>query len=313
VAAMNDFRLHPDFSNNGNYGIPFTTVGAGQPRVPISFEYADESDAGPYPIPPDAPVENGGDRHILVVDRDACRLYEVFAAERAGAGWRAGSGAVFDLRSTSLRPDGWTSADAAGLPILPGLARADEVVGKGVIDHALRFTVSRSQRAYLFPARHFASDERDPAVPPMGLRVRLKASFPLSGFGPQSMVVLGALKRYGMIVADNGSTGYVTGAPSRLWNDDDLHDLERVPASAFEVVDTSSLPGTPRARIVNARRSTANGRHVVRFLHTAAGPVTLEARVGKRVVARTRKVVRQGMGTLSVPSRPSATYRLTAR
>lgn len=307
---MEGFRLHPDFSDAGGYGIPFTTVGRDQPRAPMAFEYADESDAGPYPIPADPPVENGGDRHILVVDRDECRLYEVFAAERAGAGWNAGSGAIFDLRTTALRPDGWTSADAAGLPILPGLARADEVVGRGVIDHALRFTVPRSQRAYLHPARHFASDIGDPAVPPMGLRVRLKASYPVGGFGPQARVVLEALKRYGMIVADNGSSGFVTGAPSRQWDDDDLHALERVPASAFEAVDTSAMPGTPRARARNTRHSDGGGKHSVRFLHTAAGPVTLETVVGGRVVRRVRRTARMGVVTISTRSRAGAQYRL---
>jgi hypothetical protein len=313
MGRMEGFRLHPDFSNAGDYGIPFTTVGRGQARVPMAFEYADESDAGPYPIPANPPVENGGDRHILVVDRDECRLYEVFAAERAGAGWNAGSGAVFDLRTTALRPEGWTSADAAGLPILPGLVRADEVVGRGVIDHALRFTVSRSQNTFLFPARHFASDISDPAMPPMGLRVRLKASFPLNGFGPQSRAVLVALKRYGMIVADNGSSGFVTGAPSRQWDDDDLHALERVPASAFQVVDTTSLPGTPRARVLNARHSNGGGKHSVRFLHTAAGPVTLETVVGGKVVKRVRRAARQGVVTISTPTRAGAKYLLTPR
>jgi hypothetical protein len=312
LREMDGFRLHPDFSNAGDYGIPFTTVGGDQPRVPISVEYSDESDPGPYPIPPNAPVESGGDRHILVVDRDACRLYEVFAAERAGTGWQAGSGATFDLRSGTLRPDGWTSADAAGLPILPGLARADEVVGRGTIDHALRFTVSRSQRAYLFPARHFASNDINPALPPMGLRVRLKASYPIGGFGPQARTILTALKRYGMIVADNGSSGFVTGAPSRQWDDDDLHALERVPSSAFEVVDTSALPGTPRARVINPRHGDAQGRHTVRFLHTAAGRVTLETVVGGRVVGRAVRTARQGMVTISARGRAKATYRLRA-
>lgn len=313
LARMADFRLHPDFSNSGDYGIPFTTVGASQPKVPIAFDYADESDPGPYPIPADPPVENGGDRHVLVVDRDACRLYEVFAAQRSGGGWRAGSGATFDLRSSALRREGWTSADAAGLAILPGLARADEVVDRGRIDHALRFTVSRTQRAFLFPARHFASDERDPAAVPMGLRVRLKRSFPLTGFGPQSRAILTALKRYGMIVADNGSSGFITGAPSRAWDDDDLHALERVPASAFEAVDTSTLPGTPRPRLVNPRHSDTGRRHAVRFLHTAKGPVTLETVVGGRVVQRVRRVLRQGVASISTRRRDGAVYRLRSR
>ena len=187
------------------------------------------------------------------------------------------------------------------------------MVDRGRIDHALRVTVSRSQRAFLFPARHFASDVRDPSVPPMGLRLRLRRSFPLGGFGPQAQTVLRALKRYGMIVADNGSTGFISGAPSPAWDDDDLHALERVPASAFEVVDVSRLPGTPSARVVNARHTEAGGRHQVRFLHTAAGPVTIETVVGRAVVGRLRRILRQGVATISTPARPGARYRLRLR
>ena len=244
-------NVHADFGS-GRYegrriGIPYTTVPRRQRRVPVSFEYAGESDPGPYPIPRDAPVEGGrrsdGDRHVIVVDRGRCRLYELFAARPVNGGrrWRAGSGAVWNLRSNRLRPAGWTSADAAGLPILPGLARHHEV-RRGKIDHALRFTVSRSRRAYVYPARHFASDLTDPDLPPMGLRVRLKASFDTSRFPRQSRIVLDALKRYGMIVADNGSDWYISGAPHRRWNNDDLHRLHEVTGADFEVVDTSSLP-----------------------------------------------------------------------
>jgi len=234
-----DRSLHADFGS-GLYqgrpvGIPFTTVGRGQKKVSVSFDDAAESDRGPYPIPAGAPIEGGGDRHVLVVDRDACELYELFAARRAGRGWHAGSGATFDLRSNKVRPKGFTSADAAGLPILPGLARADELA-KGSIDHALRMTVQRSRRAYIYPARHFASNDTDPSLPPMGLRLRLKASFPTAGFGPQARIVLTALKRYGLIVADNGSSWFISGAPSPLWNNDDLHGLGRVTGSNFEVV-----------------------------------------------------------------------------
>ncbi len=244
-------NVHADFGS-GRYegsriGIPYTTVPRGQRRVPVSFEYADESDRGPYPIPRDAPIEGGrgsdGDRHVIVVDRSRCKLYELFAARpvNGGRSWRAGSGAVWSLRSNRLRPAGWTSADAAGLPIRPGLARYDEV-RRGRIDHALRFTVSRSRRAYVYPARHFASSLTDPDLPPMGLRVRLKASFDTSRFPRQSRIVLNALKRYGMIVADNGSDWFVSGAPHRGWNNDDLHRLHEVRGRDFEVVDTSSLP-----------------------------------------------------------------------
>jgi len=200
---------------------------------------------GPYPIPRGVAIEGGrsadGDRHALIVDRDRCRLYELFALyPTPGGGWRAGSGATWDLRSNRLRPAGWTSADAAGLPILPGLARYEEVA-RGRIDHALRFTASRTRRAYVWPARHFASDQTDPDLPPMGLRVRLKRTYPIAGFPPQARVVLRALKEYGMILADNGSDWYVSGAPHLKWSNDQLHALHRVPGSAFEVVDASSL------------------------------------------------------------------------
>jgi hypothetical protein len=233
-------NLHPDFSDRGRYGIPINVVGRATPRRPVTFDYAGESDRVRYPIPAAPRIEGGSDRHVLLLDRDACRLYELFAAERRGARWHAGSGAVFDLRSNRLRPAGWTSADAAGLPILPGLARYDEVA-RGGIDHALRFTAPRTRNAYVYPARHAASRSSDPALPPMGLRVRLKRSVPLAGYGPQARAVLTALKRYGMILADNGSPWYVTGAPSAGWDDDDLHDLGRITGSDFEVVDTRGL------------------------------------------------------------------------
>jgi hypothetical protein len=247
--------VHPDFGS-GLYegrpiGIPFTTVGPRQKRVRVTFEYADESDGRRYPIPRKAPVEGGrasdGDRHVIVVDRRCCRLYELFAAYPidGGRSWRAGSGAIWNLRSNKLRPAGWTSADAAGLPILPGLARYEEV-RRGDIDHALRFTAPETRRAYVYPARHFASSATDPDLPPMGLRVRLRASFDTAGFGPQARVVLRALKRYGMLLADNGSPWFVSGAPSRGWDNDDLHGLRRVRGSDFEVVDTSSLPRPDR-------------------------------------------------------------------
>jgi hypothetical protein len=242
-------HVHADFGSGlwegGPIGIPITVVGRKTPRSRVGFEYASESDQGPYPIPRGVRIEGGpnadGDRHAILVDRDRCKLYELFALyPRPGGGWRAGSGAIFDLRSNRVRPAGWTSADAAGLPILPGLARYDEVK-RGRIDHALRFTVSRSRRAYVYPARHFASDLTDQALPPMGLRVRLKASFDTRPFPRQARIVLEALKRYGMIVADNGSDWYVSGAPDPRWSNDQLHTLHRVTGSAFEVVDTSSL------------------------------------------------------------------------
>ncbi|MDQ6914308.1 MAG: hypothetical protein M3155_00680 [Actinomycetota bacterium] len=233
--------LHADFGGGGAYGIPFRVVPRSQPRVPIRFTaYGDESDRGPYPIPPNAPVEAGSDRHVLVAQRGTCKLFELYGAQRSGNGWAAGSGAVFDLRSNRQRPAGWTSADAAGLPILPGLARYDEVRA-GVIRHALRFTVEDTQRAYVAPARHLASSDPNPDLPPMGLRLRLKASYPLGRFHGASLVILRALKRYGMLVADNGSSWFVTGAADRRWNDPDLNQLKTVPGSAFEAVRSGPL------------------------------------------------------------------------
>jgi hypothetical protein len=237
-------HLHPDFGANldgAPFGIPYVVVAGTQARVPVTFEYADESDPGPYPLPPDAPVEGGAasrdDRHVIVVDRDHQKLYELYDAHPLDGGrrWRAGAGAVFDLRTGAPRPAGWTSADAAGLPILAGLVRYDEV-SAGHIDHALRFNVSRTRRAYVAPARHYASSDPSPALPPMGARLRLKASFDVSRFPPQARVVLVALQRYGMIVADNGGDWFLSGTPDRRWSDDQLNTLKSVPGSAFEVV-----------------------------------------------------------------------------
>ena len=251
--------LHPDFGTEWDgapNGIPYVLVHRDQPRVPITFYYADESDPGPYPIPLDAPIEGGpdstGDRHILTLDVDDHLLYEVFDAhyDSALGRWEAGSGAVWNLDSDALRPAGWTSADAAGLPILPGLVRYDEVKS-GEITHALRFTVPRTQRAYVYPARHFASDSTDPNLPPMGLRLRLKANYDIGGFPPEVQVILRALKKYGMIVADNGSPFYISGAPDMRWDDDALHAISAVKGSDFEVVETTGTgelaPPRPRA------------------------------------------------------------------
>jgi len=236
--------LHPDFGSGlwvgGRIGIPYDVVTKWTPRSKVTFDYADESDRGPYPIPAHVHVESGSDRHALLIDRDACKLYELFALAHTATGWHAGSGAIWSLRSNRLRPAGWTSADAAGLPIFPGLARYDEVA-RGRIDHALRFTVQRTRRAYVAPARHYASSLTDPNLPPMGLRVRLKASFDVAGFPPQARAVLVALKRYGMLVADNGSSWYISGAPSAKWDNDDLHTLGRVKGSDFEVVQTGPV------------------------------------------------------------------------
>jgi len=237
-------HLHPDFGINPSYGIPYTVVGAHQPKVPIKFtEYGEESNPGPYPIPANAPVEGAGeegDRHVLVLQKGSCRLYELYSARRSSGGWEAGSGAVFDLRSNALRPEGWTSADAAGLPIFPLLVRYPEVRA-GRIDHALRVTVQRTQRGYIHPATHFASSSSDPNLPPMGLRLRLQASYSLAGFHGESLIILRALKRYGLIVADNGSSWYITGAPDPRWNDEDLEQIKRVPGSAFEAVETGPI------------------------------------------------------------------------
>ena len=241
-----DTGLHPDFGaglyQGGRIGIPFDVVTRRTQRSRVAFDYADESDKGPYPIPRNVHVESGADRHALLLDRDACKLYELYALTHTRTGWHAGSGAIWSLRSNRLRPAGWTSADAAGLPILPGLARYDEVA-RGVIDHALRFTVDRTRRAYISPARHYASSLTDPGLPPMGLRVRLKADFNVSSFPKQARVVLTALKRYGMLVADNGSSWYISGAPDPRWKNDDLHTLGRVKGSDFEVVQTGRVTG----------------------------------------------------------------------
>jgi uncharacterized protein (TIGR03437 family) len=244
--------MHPDFGSGlfdgGPIGIPFVAVPGTQPRVPLRFEYSAESDPGPYPIPRDAAIEGGpsssGDRHILVLDRDECVLYEVFAAYPEGDGWRAGSGAVWNLRSNKLRPLGWTSADAAGLPILPGLVRYDEVAS-GEIRHAIRFTVPQTRRQYVWPGTHFASSRTEERFPPMGARFRLRADYDISGFSPDTQVILRALKKYGMILADNGSSWFISGAPDERWNNQRLRELRRVIGSDFEAVDASSMMIAP--------------------------------------------------------------------
>jgi hypothetical protein len=244
IASINSGEnkfLHADFGADPDYGIPYVVVPGTQPKVPIEFvDYGDESDPGPYPIPPDAPVEAGGDNHVLVIDGDNCMLYELYAGAYVGPGWEASSGAVFDLRSNKLRPETWTSADAAGLPIFPGLVRYDEV-SAGAIHHALRFTVEHTQRAYIHPATHYASDNTNPSLPPMGLRLRLKASYDISQNTGRARVVLEALKKYGMIVADNGTSWFITGATDSRWDDEDLDQFKRVPGSAFEAVDTGPI------------------------------------------------------------------------
>jgi hypothetical protein len=240
IASCGLRNLHPDFGSV--YGIPYALAGSATPRRLVTFDYADESDPGPYPIPADAPIEGGatstGDRHVLVVDTVAWKLYELFDAHplNGAVSWHAGSGAVFDLSSNAMRPLYWTSADAAGLPIFPGLVRYDEAVLGGSIDHAVRFTCPRTRRAFIAPARHYASSDTSSALPPMGMRVRLAASFDVSSYPPEVQVILRAMKKYGMILADNGSGWYVTGAPDARWKDDRLGTLKQIPSTAFEVV-----------------------------------------------------------------------------
>jgi len=245
ITSGSHTNLHPDFGGGGAYGIPFKVVPSNEPKRTINYTaYGDESDPGPFPIPPDAPVEGGassdGDRHVLVLQQGVCHLYELGRAFWRGDHWDADVGVNWNLASNKLRPVHWTSADAAGLPILPGLVRYDEVAS-GHIDHAVRFTVPSTQKGFIFPATHYASSSTDPSLPPMGLRVRLKKSYDLSRFHGQSLVILKALKTYGMIVADNGSSWYITGAADPRWNDDDLNQMKSVPGSAFEAVDTGPI------------------------------------------------------------------------
>ncbi len=241
-------NLHPDFGtvwNGAPNGIPYSIVPGSTPLVNIRFTaYGDESDPGPYPVPENAPVEGGinsdGDRHVIVIDSDNKMLYELYRAFKVDDGWEAESGAKWDLTSNDLRPKYWTSADAAGLPIFPGLVRYDEVE-KGEIKHALRFTVSKTRRGFIYPARHYASVSNDPSLPPMGLRLRLKSSVDISGFPEQIRIILTALKKYGMIVADNGGDWFISGAPDERWNDDELRELRKIKGSDFEAVYTGEI------------------------------------------------------------------------
>jgi hypothetical protein len=242
--------LHPDFGTvyaGAPNGISYVVVHGNQARVPVSFTYADESDPGPYPIPPYAPIEGGtqstGDRHVIVLDADSWKLYELYAAYPAsgGARWAAGSGAIFDLTSDAMRPAGWTSADAAGLPILPGLVRYDEVAIHHAIEHAIRFTCVHTRKAYVPPARHWASTLTGANYAPMGMRVRLKAGVDISSYSASNQIILRALKKYGMILADNGADMMIGGAPDPRWNDDDLHNLTHIQGSDFEVVQMNGM------------------------------------------------------------------------
>jgi len=241
IQAIGATHLHPDFGETPTFGIPFVVVPQNQPAVPIVFDaFGDESDPGPYPIPPNAPVEAGSDGQVLVLQQGTCQLYELFDGRRNGSGWIAGSGARFDLFTGALRPIGWTSADAAGLPILPGLVRYDEVAA-GLIDHAIRVTFSQTQAGYVLPATHFASNRADATLPAMGMRLRLRADFDVNALTGQAKVIATAMQRYGLIVADNGSNWFFQGAPDPGWNDTDLNQLKVIPGTAFEVVDTGPV------------------------------------------------------------------------
>lgn len=240
-----DKSLHPDFGTTYNgvaWGIPYVLVPGSQPKVPVSFTYADESDAGKYPIPPNAPIEGGpssdGDRHVIVIDKDNWVLYELYRAfPQPDGSWKADAGAIFNLKKKRpQRPIGWTSADAAGLPVMAGLVRYDEIIGEGKLTHAIRFTTRRTRRAFVYPASHFASRSEDPDLPPMGMRVRLKANYDIDRFTPECRAILQGLKTYGMILADNGGPWFISGAPDSRWNDSHLNLLKRVQGSDFEVV-----------------------------------------------------------------------------
>lgn len=243
--------LHPDFGSPRPYGFPYAVVGAGQPKLPINYTaYGSESDRGPFPVPAGAPVEGGrssdGDRHVLTVDRSTCTLYELYRAfpQRSGrTHWNADSGARWDLNSTELRPDSWTSADAAGLPIFPGLVRYDEAAA-GNLDHAIRVTFESTRDAWVHPASHCAGDTANPNAPAMGTRLRLKAGYGLGKFSGPARTIAEAFKRYGMIVADNGSNWFFSGSSDRRWDDENLNQLKRIPGSAFEVVRSAARPHT---------------------------------------------------------------------
>lgn len=267
--------MHADFGsgtwNGGPIGIPLTLVRNSQPLVPVAFDYADESDAGPYPVPATAAIEGGpnsdGDRHILLLNQDTCRLYELYYAwPQQNGSWTAGSGAIYDLASNSLRPDGWTSADAAGLPILPGLVRYEEVAA-GEINHAIRFTVSKTRKAHVWPARHDASSLTASQYPPMGQRFRLKASFNISGYSAPVQVILRAMKKYGIILADNGSNWYISGMPDSRWDNDMLQEFRTVTGNDFEAVDCRSLMVDPNSGKIKQSVSSAPASRIPAALY----------------------------------------------
>lgn len=251
--AASTTNLHPDFGGPP-YGFPFNIVDNTHPTVSIAFQYASESDPGPYPVGSDTLIENGSDHHALIINKDTCTLYELFDLSGSGSSWSAGSGAIFPLSSDALRPLDWTSADAAGLPMFPGLVRWDEVQA-GAINHAIRFTAAQTDQSFLWPARHQAGTAANPALPPMGARFRLKAGYDIASFSPQAQVILRAMQHYGLILADNGSNWYFSGTEDPSWPDSLLTELKSVPASEFEAVDESSLMVDPNSAA--ARRCAA--------------------------------------------------------
>jgi hypothetical protein len=298
-------RLHPDFGPNGDdqpYGIPYTVVSGSAQKVSVAFDYDDESDAGPYPFGPSTPIEGGSDAHALMVDKDNCVLYELFAAAWNGGRPTAGSGAIWDLRSHGLRPSGWTSADAAGLPILPGLLRRDEVAA-GEVDHAIRLTAARTDRTFLWPARHHAGAARDPSLPPMGAWFRLKAGFDISRFRPDTQVVLRAMQRHGLILADNGSNWYFTGTSEPGWDTALLSQLKTIPAGAFEAVEVSSLMADP-----NSGRAASSSAPPPSAPAPATTPTTARptATTGPKATTTTT-ITRPAPTTTTTPSAEAAT------
>ena len=249
-----DAPLHPDFGteyHGAPWGIPYVVVAGDTPRTKVQFDYDDESDKGPYPIPADLQIEGSprgkvpegddNDQHLLIIDRDHAKLYELYLLHRNGTTWKAGSGAIWDLLGDTQRPAGWTSADAGGLPIMPGLVRYDEVVTQGKIEHALRFTTKNTRKAYTAPATHWASKKTDPNLPPMGAHLRLKASVKPEDFPAQVRPIIVALKRYGMILADNGGSLFLSGAPNPGWRDDDIESLKKLHGRDFEVVQLGKV------------------------------------------------------------------------
>lgn len=313
--------LHPDFGDSGlsqPYGIPYNIVAGSHAKVNVNFYYPDESDPGPYPLGDDTTIEMGSDRHALMLDRDACVLYETYDTSRAGTTWNAGSGAVWNLNSNALRPAGWTSGDAAGLPIFAGLIRRDEIAA-GVIDHAIRVTASQTDRSYLWPARHQAGARSDPALPPMGAWFRLKSGFDLSGYSTETRIILTAFKKHGLVLADNGSNWFFGGAAENGWSDAVLDELKSITAGNFEAVDMSSLmvdPNSGKARSGPTGALTLNvspGSGVWGTRYTIAGTLTCEgsAVAGATVTTLAGQTTTNASGAWSMTHVPSAntTYR----